>query len=103
MKRIISLVIVAVMLLSLFSVGAFAAERSSGVAGPATEPGMYGGARIGLYNPATNKNTYAVNYNYREGKLEVYKDAISGMTYDILTNTCTVTDLKQPEKELFVW
>ena len=103
MKRIISLVIVAVMLLSLFSVGAFAAERPSETAGPATEPGMYGGARIGLYNPATNKNTYAVNYNYREGKLEVYKDAISGMTYDILTNTCTVTDLKQPEKELFVW
>lgn len=107
MKKIISLILTAVLALSVFSVSAFANEVETGkpepTAGPSGEPYLYGGARVGVSNPSTHKNTYVVNYDYSGGGLDIRNDAITGMTYDKTTNTLTIADVHKKSEELFVW
>ncbi len=104
MKKIVSLIVIAVLLLSMFSVSALAADaQPTPTVGPAEMPGMYGSARVGLEYSAAHIEEYVVNYNYRESKLEVYNDAIPGMTYDLATNTCTISNVHEADNELFIW
>lgn len=100
MKKIISLVLVAALLLSLFTVTAFAAEPTSG---PAQKPYMYGGARIGIFDSTTQNKYYTLNYDYDQQKVVINNSAVEGMTYDLSTNTLTINNLDRPNDELFIW
>lgn len=105
MKKLISLLIVAAMMLAMFSVTAFAAgeEQAEPTVGPADSVYMYGGARTGIYFPQAGRYSYVVNYDYDEGKLTVRNDAIAGMTYDLESNTLTVDNVHQKANILEVW
>ena len=61
MKKMISLVLVAALLLSLFTVTAFASEPTSG---PAQDVFIYGGARVGVTDAKTENSIYVMNFDY---------------------------------------
>ena len=104
MKKIISLILVTVLLLSVFSILALAEEKKTEpTTGPADGISMYGGARCGIYETRTDKSKYVVNYDYNQGEVAVDNDAIPGMTYDQKSNTLTVKDVNQPDNEMFIW
>ncbi|MBQ3265140.1 MAG: hypothetical protein IJH07_05120 [Ruminococcus sp.] len=100
MKKLISLLVTAALLLSLLTVSAFAADPTSG---PAQKTSLYGGARCGIYSDTTFNDTYVVNYDYDEGRVVVSNDAIEGMTYDQSTNTLTIDNVQASDDNLFIW
>ena len=104
MKRILSILLTAVLLLSVFSISALAEEKKpEPTSGPAAGISMFGGARCGIYNPTTEKYKYAVSFDYGAGALKINNEEIPGMTYDKDSNTLTVKDVDQADNELFVW
>lgn len=105
MKKIISLLVVAALMLSLFSVSAFAeGKKPEPTGGPTEDSFIYGGARLGTYEPATHRNRYIVNYNYSEGGgLVIDNEAIPGATYDRGSNTLTIDNVHQKANQLFIW
>ena len=97
MKKIISLLIAAVMLLSLCTVTAFGANGPM----PSSEAGMGGGARIGFSEMESPDNSYVVvDKGYG---IEVDNTAFDGATYDAVTNTLTLKDIKAADCSLFIW
>ena len=107
MKKWISLLMIAALLLSICSVSAFAAEGDSEApqptVGPAETVFMYGGARAGIYDTGTDKYSYTVSYDYSADELTVNNKAVPGMTYDKSSNTLTVQDVMQPDSKLILW
>lgn len=95
MKKIISLLITAAMLLSLVTVSAFAANGPM----PTNPEGWYG-ARIGFTGIEDEESAYVVQ---DEGKgLVIDNSAYPGATYDKATNTLTLTDVAAADASLFV-
>ncbi|MBQ3416364.1 MAG: hypothetical protein IJH32_00815 [Ruminococcus sp.] len=99
-KKLLAMLLTAVLLMSMLSVTAFAAEPTSG---PAQLPALYGGARCGIYSNTTHNEKYVVAYDYDEERVVVNNDAIAGMTYDQATNTVTVDNVNMPNDNLFIW
>lgn len=103
MKKIISLLVTAVLLLSVFSVCANAAgsELPQPTSGPADGKQPYlGGARIGTYDKTIQANVYVVRYT---DSLQIDNDAIPGASYDLASNTLTLTNVSMPDNYLFIW
>lgn len=88
MKKTISIILAALMLLSVFGVTAMAAN------GPNTEKDELGyySARIILLNVEKDGGDVSI---YNENVVD--NDAIEGASYDIDTNTLTLTDFNHPE------
>ena len=87
MKKTISIILAALMLLSVFGVTAMAAN------GPNTEKDELGyySARIILLNVEKDGGDVSI---YNENVVD--NDAIEGASYDIDTNTLTLTDFNHP-------
>ena len=97
MKKIVSLIVAAVMLLSMCTVSAFAANGPM----PTNPESWGGGARIGFSELYTPVNHIVAN-NLGDG-LVVNNEAMPGATYDQATNTLTIKDLDAPDCSLFIW
>ena len=97
MKKIISLLLAAVMLLSLSAVSAFAAN------GPMpTDPESWGGgARIGFSDYNSPNTAYVVN-DHGEG-LVIDNTVFPGASYDKSTNTLTLNNVDAQNHSLFIW
>ena len=97
MKKIISLLLAAVLLISLCTVTAFAQN------GPMedSESGMGGGARAGFSSFSAPEVSYVV-INKVDG-LEIDNTAFAGATYDKASNTLTLTDVDAADRSLFIW
>ncbi|MBQ9679238.1 MAG: hypothetical protein IJV48_00940 [Ruminococcus sp.] len=104
-KKTLALLLTAVLLLSMLSVTAFAAdEKPEPTVGPTEDAFLYGGARLGTYEPSTSRTRYIVNYNYSEGGgLLINNEAVSGATYDRESNTLTIDNVHQKANQLFIW
>ena len=104
-KKTLALLLTAVLLLSMLSVTAFAAdEKLEPTVGPTEDAFMYGGARLGTYDTQSFRTRYIVNHNYDDdGGLIIDNEAVPGATYDRATNTLTIDNVHQKANQLFVW
>lgn len=95
MKKLLSLLVVAALLMSAFTVTAFATS------GPAegTHP-MAGSAQIGYYDPDLERIVFVLE---NKGGLVVHNDAVPGVTYDLSANTLTMKDVHMPDAGWLFW
>ena len=103
MKRIISLLLVAALLLTMGCFTAFA-DGAQPTSGPWTGFNMmFGGARLGFSSFTSITNKYVLNYDYGTQELMGDNEAMPGATYDKASNTLTIKDLNASDYSMFVW
>lgn len=96
MKKLISLCIAVVMLLSLCAVSATAAN------GPMpTDPEGFVGARIGFSQMDAPESAYVVND--KGSGIVINNSAYPGASYDLATNTLTLDNVDAAGSSLFIW
>ncbi len=103
MKKIISLVLAAVMLLSMGCVTAFA-DGAKTTSGPWEEfSPMFGGASLTFASNDGTESKRILSYDYKSKELKLDNDAMPGATYDKSTNTLTIRDLDASDYALSAW
>lgn len=108
MKKLLVMILTAALLLSAFSVPAFAAEGEKPV--PTSGPWdgywwMTGGASI-LFEGSGDDGNRAVLYregDAEQGELVINNEAVPGATYDRVSNTLTIKDLRLPADSLQIF
>ena len=104
MKKLIAILLAAVMLLSVSGVTAFAENAQPAfTVGPAQDSYLYGGPCVYFFDPVRYENIYVVEFDYTARQLVVNNEEVPGATYDAGTNTLNIKDLHMQGYQLTVW
>ena len=97
MKKIVSMVLVIIMLLSMGCVTAFAEGEKVPTVGPLPgDSGKIGRASLRIYDDSYKKQIIIAENKNGDAGMTVYNDALEGVTYDLKTNTLTLKDANYP-------
>ena len=102
MKKIVSMVLVVVMLLSMGCLTAFADSGNTPTIGPwlSESIGKSGRAMIMFYNFEGKEDIILAENMGGDVGMVIRNDAIAGVTYDLKTNTLTMKDVNMPDYEI---
>ena len=102
MKKIVSMVLVIIMLLSMSCLTAFADSGNTPTIGPwlSESIGKSGRAAILVFDSAEDKDIILAENTGGDVGMAVYNDALEGVTYDLKTNTLTLKDANMSDCEI---
>ena len=99
MKKIISMVLVITILLSMGCLTAFAESGPEPINGPWNGTSIAGTARILFSSIVFEKPGSATIAMYDSEKgMQIYNNAVEGVTYDLKSNTLTLKDVNMPDR-----
>ncbi len=103
MKRVISLLLTVVMLMTVCSVTAFA-KGAEPTTGPAKDKAsVIGGARINFNDHTIPGGKNVMKYDTVSEQLVIDNEAVPGAAYDLESNTLTLRDFDSPDSLLTLW